>query len=59
MLVDQSQLVGSYPGVSEMGAGRITHDAYAPLPIVLEMMRKGKSFGSGSNCDCCIFESCF
>lgn len=28
-----------------------THDAYAPLPIVFETMRKGKSFGSGSSCD--------
>ena len=28
-----------------------THDAYAPLPIVLETIRKGKSRGNGSSCD--------
>ena len=32
-----------------------SHDAYAPLPIVLEMIRKGRSLGRGSSCDCCIF----
>ena len=31
---------------------RITHDAYAPDPIVLETSRKGRLLGSGAACDC-------
>lgn len=37
--------------------GHLTHQAYAPWPIVLETMRKGTSFGSGANCECCIVGS--
>jgi hypothetical protein len=29
-----------------------SYDAYAPLPMVLETSRKGKSAGRGSSCDC-------
>jgi hypothetical protein len=35
-----------------------THDAYAPRPIVLEIILKGKSDGRGSNCDCAMFSYC-
>ena len=42
-----------YPGVLlillEETIGSKTYDAYAPLPIVLDIIRNGKSRGKGSN----------
>ena len=32
-----------------------TYEAYAPRPIVLEIILKGRSLGSGSSCDCDMF----
>ena len=41
-----------YELMSLQNNGPETYDAYAPLPMVLDIIRKGKSLGKGSNCDC-------
>jgi hypothetical protein len=33
-----------------------TYEAYAPRPMVLDMILKGRSLGSGSSCDCDIVQ---
>jgi hypothetical protein len=38
--------------VLRAGNAMLTYEAYAPRPMVLEIILKGRSLGSGSSCDC-------
>ena len=41
-------------GIMYQEPGVTSDHAYAPWPMVFEIIRKGSSLGSGANCECAI-----
>ena len=51
IIIVRSEVTHSKKKLSGFQGNRVSYNAYAPVPIVLEMIRKGRSVGTGAACD--------